>query len=121
VQGQFSSRLLSSSVDSHQDGKPIIGNRWKCTMCEDFDLCDKCHTSKIHEAHEMQLIPKPAESEAKPDEPKGPTHENVACDACAVSTPKYLLFPLVDASTPEREIYRRNALEVSDMRQLRPL
>jgi len=66
--------------DGCKDGKPIIGNRWKCTICEDFDLCDKCYAGKLHEAHEMQLIPKPDVPQA--DQPKGPTHENVACDAC---------------------------------------
>jgi len=35
--------------------KPIIGNRWKCAVCEDFDYCDKCESTKEH-AHPFLKI-----------------------------------------------------------------
>jgi len=30
---------------------PIQGIRWKCTVCPDYDLCDKCHTAEVHKDH----------------------------------------------------------------------
>jgi len=33
---------------------PIVGNRFKCTACHNFDLCDACESSGVHPAdHEM--------------------------------------------------------------------
>lgn len=27
---------------------PIIGNRYKCSVCEDFDYCENCEKIKSH-------------------------------------------------------------------------
>jgi len=35
--------------------KPIVGNRWKCSVCEDFDYCDKCEAKTTH-AHPFLKI-----------------------------------------------------------------
>ena len=41
-------------------GKQLTGQRWNCTVCIDFDLCEKCHSNKCevdnHKCvHEMTL------------------------------------------------------------------
>merc|ERR1712227_450024 len=33
--------------------KPIIGNRYKCVVCDDFDLCETCHAAGKHPGHNM--------------------------------------------------------------------
>jgi hypothetical protein len=43
------------------DKTPIIGDRYKCNDCEDFDYCSDCHKNlaKLHpEGHTFQLIKK---------------------------------------------------------------
>jgi len=35
--------------------KPIVGNKWKCSVCEDFDYCDKCERT-IEHAHPFLKI-----------------------------------------------------------------
>ena len=39
---------------------PIVGKRYKCKECKDFDFCEKCYekNKKIH-GHEFELIEKP--------------------------------------------------------------
>jgi len=41
---------------------PIVGNRYKCNGCEDFDFCEDCYKNKIQEHnkdHSFKLIEKP--------------------------------------------------------------
>ncbi|CAH2060874.1 unnamed protein product, partial [Iphiclides podalirius] len=40
-------------------GNPIMGFRYKCVNCEDFDLCQKCEMQEAHPDHYMLRIPKP--------------------------------------------------------------
>lgn len=39
------------------DQDPIIGFRYKCLECEDFDLCSKCESSMAHGDHAMIRLP----------------------------------------------------------------
>merc|ERR1711963_1234696 len=39
--------------------KPIIGNRYKCVVCDDFDLCETCHAAGKHPGHYMMKITEP--------------------------------------------------------------
>lgn len=39
--------------------KPIIGFRYKCITCPDFDLCSKCELLEAHPDHYLLRIPKP--------------------------------------------------------------
>lgn len=34
---------------------PIVGNRYKCTVCYDYDLCEKCEAEGAHEANHPML------------------------------------------------------------------
>ncbi|KAI8425630.1 hypothetical protein MSG28_011446 [Choristoneura fumiferana] len=38
---------------------PILGFRYKCVSCEDFDLCQKCEMRETHPHHYMLRMPKP--------------------------------------------------------------
>jgi len=32
---------------------PIKGNRYKCSVCENFDLCDSCFLNRKHSEHPL--------------------------------------------------------------------
>ena len=36
---------------------PIIGFRYKCMQCPDYDLCQNCKSKHIHSEHMMQRMP----------------------------------------------------------------
>merc|ERR1712227_68062 len=65
VTGQESDASGSSSAVHYGvtcDGcecKPIIGNRYKCVVCDDFDLCETCHAAGKHPGHNMMKITEP--------------------------------------------------------------
>lgn len=43
---------------------PILGRRWTCLTCYDYDLCDTCHASGVHPSeHQMLKIEVPADAE----------------------------------------------------------
>jgi len=37
----------------------IVGNRYKCTVCPDYDLCQGCSDKKVHPDHNMIKIARP--------------------------------------------------------------
>jgi len=45
--------------NSCANGELIIGRRWKCMVCIDYDLCDRCHSAGIHNEHQMLKIEHP--------------------------------------------------------------
>ena len=36
---------------------PIMGPRWKCSFCPDYDLCSQCKKKGIHDNHIFYKIP----------------------------------------------------------------
>ncbi|XP_031553731.1 E3 ubiquitin-protein ligase MIB2-like, partial [Actinia tenebrosa] len=28
---------------------PLLGTRWKCTDCDDYDLCTQCYNNEVHD------------------------------------------------------------------------
>lgn len=37
----------------------IIGYRYKCSVCPDYDLCEECNSKNLHKEHEMTEISRP--------------------------------------------------------------
>lgn len=75
----------SSTPDAHPNVQcdgcnafPLTGIRFKCCVCRNFDLCEKCESAGTHNpAHPMLKIrPAPATN------PNNEVHEGVACDEC---------------------------------------
>jgi sequestosome 1 len=38
---------------------PVVGNRYKCTECPDYDLCQACSDKNLHPEHNMIKITRP--------------------------------------------------------------
>ncbi|CAF5100661.1 unnamed protein product, partial [Rotaria sp. Silwood1] len=38
---------------------PVIGNRYKCTECPDYDLCQTCSDKNLHSEHNMIKLTRP--------------------------------------------------------------
>ncbi|MEE6478574.1 hypothetical protein FKM82_011878 [Ascaphus truei] len=38
---------------------PVVGNRFKCLICPDYDLCSACEEKGVHKEHNMIMFPTP--------------------------------------------------------------
>jgi peptidoglycan hydrolase-like protein with peptidoglycan-binding domain len=57
---------------------PIVGPRYNCTVCPDFDLCAKCEASSVHPAeHPLLKLRQPVSTQV--------THRGITCDGCQQS------------------------------------
>ena len=43
----------------------IKGSRYKCTVCENYDLCFICYNKNIHPQHSLNFIPEPVNAGGK--------------------------------------------------------
>jgi len=57
---------------------PIVGPRYNCTICPDFDLCAKCEASGVHPAEHPLLKMRQVPSTAV-------VHHGITCDGCQQS------------------------------------
>ena len=68
----FLEKAASSSTDGVIEGamhphvqcdgcnqRPIIGYRFKCVVCKDYDLCAKCESRGVHKEHDFIIIREP--------------------------------------------------------------
>lgn len=54
--------IQNALCDGCANGENIIGTRWKCMGCVDYDLCDRCHAAGIHDQHQMLKIEHPEDA-----------------------------------------------------------
>ena len=66
MQDHMHARLEAQAAVKHTkfacDGcsaSPIVGIRYKCSVCHDYDLCGECEESGVHKEHPMLKIRKP--------------------------------------------------------------
>ncbi|XP_007906323.1 sequestosome-1 isoform X2 [Callorhinchus milii] len=51
--------LLHPNVVCDGCNGPVVGPRYKCTVCADYDLCGMCRGKGLHKEHEMLLFQVP--------------------------------------------------------------
>jgi len=57
---------------------PIVGARYNCTVCPDFDLCAKCEAASVHPAeHPLLKFRQPVNLPV--------VHHGITCDGCQLS------------------------------------
>jgi len=57
---------------------PIVGPRYNCTVCPDFDLCAKCEAASVHPAeHPLLKFRQPVNTPV--------VHHGITCDGCQQS------------------------------------
>jgi len=57
---------------------PIVGPRYNCTVCPDFDLCGKCEAASVHPAeHPLLKFRQPVNTPV--------VHNGITCDGCQQS------------------------------------
>jgi len=57
---------------------PIVGARFNCTVCPDFDLCAKCESASVHPAeHPLLKFRQPVNTAV--------VHHGITCDGCQLS------------------------------------
>jgi hypothetical protein len=78
--------------------KPIVGPRFKCNVCPDYDLCGTCHSQCAHNMHPVTrtAVKEPAQG-VTPDQPEEPQEEE------DLDAPKPVVSPNVDVPEPEAQ------------------
>ena len=58
----FSGKGAQHSAICDGCNQPIFGLRYKCLVCPDYDLCEKCEKKALHSEHDMIRMEGPADS-----------------------------------------------------------
>jgi len=66
---------------------PLLGIRFKCQTCDNFDLCEKCEATNKHPAdHPLLKIRQSVYGPRRHQQNSGPTvHSGYTCDGCNVT------------------------------------
>jgi hypothetical protein len=59
------------------DQFPLVGVRYKCSVCPDYDLCSKCESKNIHPDDHPLIKLK--------EGPRQDIHHGITCDGCGVA------------------------------------
>jgi len=62
---------------------PIVGERYKCSKCPDYDLCASCEAKGVHPADHVMIKMRLPENTTH-DAAGRAIHKNVVCDGCSV-------------------------------------
>lgn len=57
--------LHENVVCNNCQAHPIQGIRYKCTVCGDYDLCEKCEGEGVHPEHVLCKIRRPSQAPVK--------------------------------------------------------
>lgn len=54
-----SEKVIHPSISCDSCNGNIVGYRYKCIQCEDYDLCSQCEAKNLHSNHYMIRLPRP--------------------------------------------------------------
>ncbi|XP_055498824.1 sequestosome-1 isoform X2 [Leucoraja erinacea] len=57
--GQDKTGVVHPNIVCDACNGPVVGARYKCSMCPDYDLCSGCKGKGFHKEHEMILLQSP--------------------------------------------------------------
>lgn len=65
---------------------PLVGNRYKCTVCKDYDVCEDCYLDEVHaeEGHTFCLIARPNGARRMVPARMTPQRDSAAAERLAV-------------------------------------
>ncbi|GAA6055160.1 hypothetical protein JCM3770_002212 [Rhodotorula araucariae] len=66
----------------------IVGVRYKCLNCPDWDACASCYTDRVdevHPHHNFVEVHDPAQCKYRPQPGSRVMHRNITCDGCETS------------------------------------
>ncbi|XP_072487351.1 sequestosome-1 isoform X11 [Notamacropus eugenii] len=56
---EFPTNVVHPNVVCDGCNGPVVGNRFKCTVCPDYDLCSTCEGKGLHKEHNMIVFQNP--------------------------------------------------------------
>ncbi|GAA5836208.1 hypothetical protein JCM9279_002227 [Rhodotorula babjevae] len=65
--------------------RTIVGTRYKCLQCADYDSCAACkvaYVDEVHPAHNFVRVDDPKHLQHRPQPDSRTIHRNIVCDGC---------------------------------------